>query len=712
MRPAPTRLLLSPLTLACATTLAQPAAPPAGETIVITGATSAQRLWDAPYAASVIDAEALRAAGPMINLSEALARVPGLVANQRHNYAQDLQLGSRGFGARASFGVRGLRLYADGIPATMPDGQGQVAHIDLAGAERIEVLRGPFSALYGNASGGVIAVFSAPVRQAQLDASLDAGSQGLRQGRVQLAAPLAPGLDLRASLADLALDGFRPQSAAHRTLGQARLRWQQGADTVTLQAGDHQQDAQDPLGLSRAQFLADPTQTTPQATQYDTRKTARQTQAGLHWRHRFGGEGALRQATLMVYNGTRGVTQWLAIPPATQAAARHGGGLVDFDRDYRGGEARLLWQWRGAELAAGLALETQRDDRQGWENFSGSGSTQQLGVQGRLRRDEDNRASTREAFVQGRWPLAPALALTGGLRGGRASLRTRDRYLANGDDSGALDFRYTNPVLGLHWAVAPHWALHASAARGFESPTLGELAYRPDGQAGFNTALRGQTSRQLELGSKWRGPLGGRAAGVELVLFSADTDDEIGVQTNSGGRASYRNLGRTQRLGAELAAHWQPATGWRLQLAATALRARYREAFLTCTAAPCGTPNVRVAAGNRVAGTQGASAWAELAWQPVGGAWGEWALEWRAAGRTAVNDSNSEFAPGHALAHLRWRHTLALGPLDALEVLARVDNLADRAVVGSVIVNDGNGRYYEPAAPRSLLLSLRWRHRW
>ena len=152
------------------------------DTVVVTGSTRERRLTEVPYAITSVGSEALRNSGPMVNLSESLARVPGLVVANRNNYAQDLQISSRGFGARAGFGVRGLRLYADGIPASMPDGQGQVAHFDLAGAERVEVLRGPFSALYGNSSGGVIALFSKPVRERQFELGVDAGSFGLRQG--------------------------------------------------------------------------------------------------------------------------------------------------------------------------------------------------------------------------------------------------------------------------------------------------------------------------------------------------------------------------------------------------------------------------------------------------------------------------------------------------------------------------------------------------
>ena len=170
---------------------AQPA-PTQHDTVVVSGSGTERRAFETPYAVSVIDAGELRSAGPMVNLSESLGRVPGLVANLRNNYAQDLQLSSRGFGARATFGVRGLRLYTDGIPATMPDGQGQVSHFDIAGAQRIEVLRGPFSALYGASSGGVISLVSAAPRETAYTLDGDVGSNGLWQARVGVEA-LLPG---------------------------------------------------------------------------------------------------------------------------------------------------------------------------------------------------------------------------------------------------------------------------------------------------------------------------------------------------------------------------------------------------------------------------------------------------------------------------------------------------------------------------------------
>ena len=694
--------------------------------VVVTGSVRAQRALDAPFAISSIDASALRDAGPMVNLSEAMAQVPGLVVSNRNNYAQDLQISSRGFGARAAFGVRGLRLYADGIPATMPDGQGQVAHFDLASAQRVEVLRGPFSVLYGNSSGGVIALFTAPAKEAFVEVGVDAGSFGLRQGRVSVAAPLGGGFDLRASYSDLDVDGFRPQSAAHRTLGNLRLGWAGAADTVTVLVSDHNQRAQDPLGLAAAQYAAAPRQTTPQALpfdpatpkalQYDTRKTIRQSQAGANWRHQFDGGGVLRESQLTAYGGSRGVSQWQAIPPLTQVnpanpnARKQGGGVVDFDRQYGGVEGKLALQLGATDLVAGFNVESQQDERRGYENFTGTTlALTALGITGKLRRDETNRATTTEGFAQARTPLAPGWDLTGGLRGGQVKMSTHDRYIdgVNGDDSGELSFSYLNPALGLRWAPAPGLALHASAARGFESPTLGELAYRAGTAGGFNTSLLGQTSRQIELGGKWRST----TVELDAALFNADTENEISVLSNSGGRSVFHNAGRTRRYGAELSGLWRPATGLRLRAAASWLHATYRDAFLTCTATPCTAANVPVAAGNRIAGAPSASGWAEAAWRP-GVVPGEWAVEWRAVASTMANDINSATAAGYALAHLRWSGRLPLGASDSVELLARIDNLFDRHYVGSVIVNDGNGRYYEPGAPRSALLSARWQHRW
>ncbi|MBI5717733.1 MAG: TonB-dependent receptor [Burkholderiales bacterium] len=686
--------------------------------VVITGSVLERALADAPYAIGTVGREELRSAGPLVHLSESLARVPGLSAANRWNYAQDLQISSRGFGARAGFGVRGLRLYSDGIPASGPDGQGQVSHFDLAGAERVEVLRGPFSVLYGNSSGGVISLVSAPVKGTRVEGSLDAGSFGLRQLRAQGETQLSPSLDLRAGAAALETEGFRPHSEAERRLANLRLGWQASRNDSLLVTVNHlDQPAQDPLGLTRAQFDADARQTTPQATQFDTRKTTRQTQLGSRWQHRYD-SGVLREAQFALYAGQRDVVQFLAIAPGTQGSAatcatvvpppancRHGGGIIDFSRDFHGAEARLRLALGDLDVVAGLAADRQRDERKGYENYSGTGAAQVLGVQGALRRDEVNRGASDDVFVQAEWAFAPAWALGAGVRSGRVTLSASDAYLSNGDDSGSRRFSYTNPVLGLRFAAAPGLRLHASAARGFESPTLGELAYRADGSGGFNTALLPQRSEQLELGAKWRA----EAWQVDAAVFDVRVEDEIGVATNAGGRSAFQNVGRTTRRGVEIAARWTPLPAWSAGLAATALDARYRDDFLACAGIPCTAPTVPVPAGNRIAGTQRGTAFAELAWRNA--ALGEFGAELRHARALMANDRNTEAAAPYTLLGLRWSHRVSaaalLGGGWSAEWLVRVDNVQDKRYAGSVIVNEANARYFETGAPRAFGVSLR-----
>ena len=713
--------------LAAASLLATMAAAHAQEVVVITASGAERRLFDTPYAVGVVSADELRNAGAQINLSEALARLPGIVASNRNNYAQDLQINSRGFGARASFGVRGMRLYSDGIPASGPDGQGQVSHFDLASAARVEVLRGPFTALYGSSSGGVISVLSAAPTQREVAVSADAGSAGLQQWRLSVAAPLGAGLSLRANVSYLQVEGFRPQSRAERTQGNVRLGWEGADDRVVLVLNSVNQPALDPLGLTREQFNANPYQTASvalpqdlagQADRFNTRKESSQDQAGLSWRHRFDGSWGLSQSQLSLFSGRRSVTQWQSIPVATQANAsnpalteRQPGGVIDFDRTYQGLDARLLWRWalaaeRSVQLVAGVAVESSSEDRRGFENFTGATAVRVLGVTGKLRRDEENRVKSSDVYAQAEAEFAPQWTATLGVRSGRVSYNSSDRYIVGGnvDDSGALSYRYTNPVAALQWRPSAHLNLYLSAGRGFEVPTLGELAYRPDGGAGFNTELKAQTSRQVELGAKWRA----QGWAVDAALFDAQTSDEIGVATNRGGRSTFRNVGRTQRRGAELAMTVPVAPTLRAQVSLTWLDATYTDGFAVCAALPCLSPTLPVPAGNRIAGTLQRSAYAELAWSPYKVL--ELAAEVRGQGRLPANDTNSQFAGGFGLLALRARLQMPLPDpkLGQVDLLLRVDNLADRKVAGSVIVNEGNGRFFEPAAGRSNLLSLRY----
>ncbi len=654
--------------------LALAAEPTSLDTVVLDGhaATPTMALERLDAATLARDAEGQ---DPTQALARTLARLPGVYAANRGNDAQDLQLSSRGYGARASFGVRGLRLVADGIPATTPDGQGQLGHWLIADAASLEVLRGPFSALYGSASGGVIALQSRWPTQDRSQASVVFGSFGLRQASIGLDRLPAAGQALSVAAQLTRREGWRPHSQSERRL--AQLRWQLHAPGQQFMAvlQLQSQPADDPLGLTAEQFADDPRQTAPQALRFDTRKTAAQQQLGLRWQREL---DAATRVQVVGWWGHRAVDQWQSIPLEVQNAPTHPGGVIALRRRFGGLDARVNWAPAPAhELTLGWDVEIEQDDRLGFLN--------QAGETGALKRDEANRARSSEPYAQWRWTPAPDWELLAGLRASRLHVDSDDRYLGNGDDSGARRFSGLQPVAGVAWRPTPRQVLRLAWGRAAESPTLTELAYRPQG-SGFNADLRAQRSRQVELGWEQRTPVGDRERRLALTAFHAETRDEIGVASSSGGRTVYTNAASTRRSGLEAAARLPLAAlgpGWQLDLAATRLLTRVQ---------PSGQP---------LPGVPAAYGSAELRWQ---GAGLDAAVNVQARARLPADDAGSAAAAGHAL----WGASLGGRLAPAWRWRLRAHNLLDRATVASVIVNEANRRFFEPAAPRGWSVALTW----
>ncbi|WP_422011471.1 TonB-dependent receptor domain-containing protein [Roseateles sp.] len=682
--------------------------------VVVTATRSEAAAFDVPASITRIGADEVRDGHALVNISESLAGVPGLLARDRQNYAQDVQISVRGFGARSTFGIRGVRLYVDGIPATLPDGQGQISNVELGSVGRIEVLRGPFSALYGNSAGGVIQVFTEDGRgPPTLSFNAAAGSDGLLRLGAQARGASGP-LGYVLGVSRLTSDGYRDHSATERRLGNAKLTWRPDGDSrFTLVANSVAlPEAQDPLGLTRAQWAANPRGVDASALDYDTRKTVNQTQLGVVYERRLDAANALQ---LTAYGGHRGTAQFQAIPRATQASALHPGGVIDLARDYRG--ADLRWTLKSQLLAApltviaGLAHDTLDEQRRGYLNYAGT-PVAVLGVLGALRRDETNTVTSTDPYVQASWQPAPDWTVNAGVRRSRVRFDSADHYVvgANPDDSGRASYGATLPVLGVVYAPADAVRLYATAGRGYETPTLNELAYRAGGGTGLNLGLQAATSHSVEAGVKlrWGGDGGsdgdsGGGGEATAAVFQTRTAHEIVTQTNSGGRATYQNAGATQRRGVELALEQRWARHLRAQLSATVLSATYVDGFLTCTATPCATANMPIAAGNRLPGIARGALFASLGWLPPTGWRG--GVEARALSAVAVNDANTDAVPAHAVAAAHAGYVLAAGAW-ALGGFVRADNLFDRHYVGSVIVNEGNGRFFEPAPGRTWLASV------
>ncbi len=662
--------------------------------VVVSGTRNEHPSFDVPASIDAIDAGRIGDSQMRVNASEALAAVPGLVVQNRQNYAQDLQISSRGFGARSAFGVRGVHLVADGIPASMPDGQGQAATFNLDMAERIEVLRGPYSAIYGNHSGGVIQLFTKDGQGApSMELNVSGGSYGAHKTDLN-AQGQQGGIGYVLDASRFQTDGYRSHSATTRDQAYAKLSLapMDGARFAIVANALRQDDTQDPLGVSWASYQRDPrageTDTTdtqsPKRTyaeRYSTRKSINHQQIGATWDQRFGDD----RLHVAAYGGNREVIQYQAFSKAFQAPASHSGGVVDFERDFSGVD--INWthaaQLAGGKLTttAGIEYGRSNDARQGFENFIGT----QFGVKGALRRDEEDRVSNLDPYLQAEWQ-AGAWQLSAGLRHSRVKVSVDDHFLNNGNDSGNLDYSHTTPVLGVLYRLTPQLNAYASAARGFETPTLNELFYSGSG-GGFNFHLAPAQSTHLEAGLKARLADSTR---INAAAFQVRTSGELVVDSSSGGRTSYRNGGATLRQGLELSldSTWQ--SGFSSRLALTTLRAIYDQGYGA------------VLKGNRLPGVPNANLYGELAWKESGERYGA-ALEAVASSNIYVEDSNiDKAAPGYAVLNARinasqqwhgWR----------FKQFARLNNLLDKHYVGSVIVGDTNKRYYEAAPQRNWL---------
>ncbi|MFO1503793.1 MAG: TonB-dependent receptor [Steroidobacteraceae bacterium] len=637
--------------------------------------------------------------------TELLAGIPGVTALDRQNYAQDTQLSIRGYGARATFGVRGIRLYADGVPATMPDGQGQLSHFGTLGADRIQVMRGPFSALYGNSSGGVVQMWS---RAGQADGpSRLRGTYGSFDSRTlgaQTLGALGP-VDYNLSASRFDTDGYRDHSAARRDSVNARLGFDIGATRQLIIVGNYLDipEAQDPLGLTRADWNANPRQVVPVAIQFNTRKSVEQLQGGVVFQQRIGEAQTLH---VMGYTGNRKAYQVLGIPTAAQNAASHAGGVVDLDTDYRGADVR--WSIEGSlagrafEFTAGINADAQRQLRRGYQNFIGS----TFGVQGALRRDETDDASNSDQFAQFWWQFTPRWSVLAGVRRSDVHFEATDRYIVtgNGNDSGARRYTDSMPVAGLMFRPTDSLRLYVSAGQGFETPTLNEISYRANGQPGLALNLDPARSDNYELGMKWH-PANG--AQLEAALFRAATRNELAVARNTGGRSSYQNIDRTRRQGFEVSADVPLPHALHLSASFTAVSAQFRSGFLVCVVAGCTVPNVAVAAGSRIPGVAKRQGELRLEWKPAG--WSA-AVELTGISSLVANDTGRDSAPGHGLVNLEAGHDLTFGRA-TVRAFARVDNLLDKRYIGSVIVNEGNQRFYESGTERSAMLGFQWQWR-
>ncbi|WP_235425799.1 TonB-dependent receptor family protein [Cellvibrio mixtus] len=611
--------------------------------------------------------------GARLDPAELLVAIPGVQVDFRTNYAQDTRISLRGFGARSAFGVRGIDLLVDGIPMSTPDGQGQLSSVMLDSVTAVQVLRGPLASLYGNGAGGVIAVQTATPQQNQFVLGGVGSDQGLERYQVQ-GDFRHSNFAVRGQFADTRLEGDRPHSAAEREQAAVQMFYTT-SNNLDVRIKHEQSDdplLEDPLGLTPEQWRADPWQKNPLAETYNTRKSVKHHQTSISVREQ---QGDTRWQTA-VWQGERDITQYLGFIGDGISGS---GGVVDLARDFAGASATVTHSTQllsmPIDLSLGAEAAKMEDRRRGYVN--------NLGVAGDLRRDELGEASGRDIYTLLQLNPVQPLTLYAGARRSWLDIDVEDYFIVAGnpDDSGARAYREHSYALGGNYQFANHWEIFASSGRGYETPTLTEMAYKA-GATGLNTQLDAAINHQYQWGVQYQHQ---DQLQFSITHFIINTDNEIVVDQSVGGRTSFRNAAETEREGVEIFARVALNDMWKLQASAQSMRADY-------SAGPWD--------GKQLPGVAREQYQLGVEWLPLRNDLLQVNLITQQRSRIFTADNNQVAAPGFYTLDfsLQGEYEMQSWGLDWWLKLA---NLRDENYVGSVVVNQSNGRAFEPALGRN-----------
>ncbi len=655
--------------------------------VVVTATRVEQDSFDLPMSIDKVEKDTIQNAGVKMTLSESLARVPGITAQNRNQMAQDPQISSRGFGARSSFGVRGIRVYVDGIPLSMPDGIGNPGSVDLGAMSSIEVMRGPFSAMYGNSSGGVIQMFTdkAPATP-EVSGDILFGSFNTRRESVQ-AAGTKNGVEYFVNYSDYNSDGFRQQSGNDKRQATAKLGIKIAEDTkLTMLTSWFDQFAQDPGGLRRtatagtepSAFIT-PTGVSSGAITNNTRVIRSNTQTGFNLEHKIDSSNTIN---LIAYAGQRENLQYLSLGASGRASS--------ISRNFYGSEIKLTNKGdflnKPYLLTYGMTAGYMRDSR--LDRATANGEITAAG-NSNPNRNETQNAQNFDQYAQGMWSIDPKLDLHVGIRHTNLKLSVLDNLpAANGNGTGNSNYSKTIPVMGLTFKANPVLNFYANYGKGFETPTLIEATFSDTSGNGPNLTLKPSTSTNIEIGSKW---LPSEYTKINAALFNISTENEIVVK--SGGTfTTYQNAGNTTRNGAEISAETKFLNNFSAYAAYTVLNAIFDK-------------DSNFNAGKNIPGTYRSQIYAELAWkyQPMNF---QTAIEARYNSKVYVDDTNTDAAPDYAIYSMRGSFQQQQGNWRFTEY-ARIDNIFDQSYIGSIRVNDTNTRFFEPAPGRNWIMGVK-----
>ena len=647
-------------------------------------------LTKVPQSIETIDRAQISRARPTWGLDEALGNVPGVYAANRYNFSQDQRISIRGFGFRSAFSVRGIKILVDGIPQTLPDGQSQLTNLELGEVDRIEVLRGAASSLFGNATGGVISIWTNPQDVAQLreDARVVAGRFGERTDRTWTKWQSTTGLRVGAGSAQLTVsrldyEGERDHSAADLRTLNARLQLPLGTAwslaVVTDYGNNPRADNPGSLTITELHTNRD---TVPVANQNrDAGKDVSQLQIGTTLRHIMtnGGEAAF---TLF------GVSRDLKNPITTT--------YIDLQRFDYGARASVTYPARIGSLAqrltTGIDFQQQRDQRKNFNYLNTPGDSAKPDTTRSL--DQLERVTEFGPFVQSALELSPHATLTAGLRYDWVKFTAEDHLITptNPDDSGDRLMQQLSGSLGVALNPSQTVTVYGNIGSSFETPTTTELGNSATGAGGFNPDLQPQTALNYEIGA--RGALKGRLT-YSVAVFQADVRNELIAYASVPPRSYYRNAASTRHRGVELGGDLSIAQGVDFALSWTYSDYRYRSYLVgTDTLDGRAIPGVPQHWLNMVVGAHPAV---------LRGVWAE--VQQTYSSDFLVSDAlDTRTSPWWAT-NVRVGWDGKAGGM-RLAPFIGVNNAFNHKYVSSVVINAAANRFYEPAPGRNAYVGL------
>lgn len=666
--------------------------------VVVSASRSEQKSFDAPGSIQSVNRDVIESAGPQINISEALAGVPGINVANRNNYSQDLQISIRGFGSRAPFGVRGVRLLIDGIPQTLPDGQGQSSQFALTSADRIEVLKGPISLLYGNAAGGVVQVFTRSAGDKPEFSALGyVGSDDLYRSSLQYSEKKGP-YGLVVDYAYMSSDGFRDYSKARRDHFNGKLEHVTEHGKTTFIANILKNDSEEPGSLTKSEYNTNPYQAVSANVTGQYGKTFTQGTIGIVSTTKLPSESELGYRA---YFGTRDLDNPLA--PNSSAT-----GFSVIERSFYGVGASITQQLRAGivpvNVIFGIDADFVDDHRTAYKNNAGA-------QQDPLGRDEKNLARNLDTYLQSNWFFNERYTGLAGLRLAKVQLEVKDSFTTDpdGNGSGKKDYSGVLPVIGLTRHLSETLNAYLQYGRGFETPTLNEVLYTPNGTNtptnSFYSGIAAAKSQQIEIGMKWRP---GSATKFDASVFQTKTKDDIVPYFLSTSQSAWQNAD-TLRQGVELFAQSILSKNWVFSAAYTYIDATYEESISTVRSNTLTTVN----AGNQMPGIPKVKGFVDLRWRSKGLAtrsvseYSELGAQIVYSGRMQANSANTEQADSYEILNLQASKHYVFGA-HRISVFGRLDNVTDEKYVGSVVADQAFLRFYEPGAPRNWLLGLKY----